>query len=94
MPVERVSEAEESRFQRRYLRSGFKSKVERQVDLRLQRIEAVSKRPRTRSILLEASYLNHYDACIEALNDGTILQPNPEILEYYEVSVKKGDKHD
>ena len=64
------------------------------MDLMFEKIEAISEKPksRTSNTNTEASYTNKRNAYIKKLNDGAILQPKPETMEYYKV-VKEGDKY-
>ena len=70
------------------------SEVHHKMDLMLEKIEAISEKPKSRTSNLntEASYTNKRNAYIKKLNDGAILQPKPETIEYYKV-VKEGDKY-
>lgn len=65
----------------------------RKMDLVLEKLDAVSEKPKTRSSTNpEASFANKRNAYIKKLNEGAILQPKPETMEYYKV-VKEGEKY-
>ena len=70
------------------------SEVYHKMDLVLEKLEAISEKPksRTSNTNTEASYTNKRNAYIKKLNEGAILQPKPETMEYYKV-VKEGDKY-
>ena len=65
----------------------------RKMELDIEKLDAVSEKPKYRSNTNpETSFANKRNAYMQKLNDGAILQPKPEIMEYYKV-VKEGDKY-
>ena len=65
----------------------------RNMDEVLEKLETLTEKPKPRlNTNPEATYANKRNAYIKKLNEGAILQPKPETMEYYKV-VKDGDKY-
>ena len=65
----------------------------RDMETVLEKLEVLTEKPKYKSNTNpEGTYANKRNAYIKKLNEGAILQPKPETMEYYKV-VKEGDKY-